>query len=514
MLVGIAKAIAGVVVSGLALLGIFTPQVEIPDISVGGDVNQFVGGEVYKLAGSGVSAAATSITLTEFKVPDVGQANVQKLQITDFGTVGYGTIEPGTSRREFISFTGITQNADDSATLTGVSRGLAPISPYTASSTFQIAHSGGSRFIISNPPQLYNQAAFKENDETIAGLWSFDADNPPQLDATGTTATSSAQLVSKEYVDNTTNQGAATSTESVGGIVELGTLAEQADSTDNGANQPTVLQTKNSTSTCQVVGSYNVVASSTTGKIDKGCIDGALDYTFSGDNTYSGISTFSATTSISASDVNNNALTLNGVNYAFPDALGASSTVPSTDASGNITWNSLGNLLPRAFFIKATTTVETVADTTTETTYGDGDFATLTGGLMGSTGALKLKLFVTALSDAGADDNITFKVKLGGTEVCSSASIKAPAGSLRGVVEFTLASNNSDSAQVCLVSAEFAAAGTAGSAITQIKTDNTSSVDTSSDRVISLTAQWSQNDGGSVETLTMDGLTAEFLGRQ
>jgi hypothetical protein len=64
--------------------------------------------------------------------------------------------------------------------------------------------------------------------------------------------------------------------------VELGTLAEQASSFDGGVDKPTVLQTKNSTSTCQVVGSYNIVASTTTGKMDKGCFDQTATYNFTG----------------------------------------------------------------------------------------------------------------------------------------------------------------------------------------------------------------------------------------
>ena len=268
--------------------------VEIPkasEIKLGADSQLFVGGTVYYLAGSGITSSAASITLTSLTLPQTGQ----KIKDSDLSDTFYITIEPGsTARQEFVSCTTVTQNAS-TATLTGCSRGLSPLSPYTASTTMQFAHSGGSKVIFSNPPKLYDQAAFKGNDESITGLYTF-SQNPI---STAGNATTSTQLATKSYVDNVTNQGAATSTETNGGIVELGTLAEQANSYSGGADKPTVLQTKNSTSTCQVAGSYNLVASSTTGKLDKNCLDQTLNYSWSGTNNHSGLNTFSnATTSI------------------------------------------------------------------------------------------------------------------------------------------------------------------------------------------------------------------------
>lgn len=275
----------------IALAGLFvSPQVVVVEPQENlGSIN-FVGGKNYYLYGSGIGTSDTSITLTSFKIP-VSNTN---LTMSNFGDIGYLTIEPGSAtRQEFVSFTGITQNADGTATITGVTRGLQPVSPYTTSSTYQKAHPGGSIVVISNPPQLYDEAAFKDNNETIVGLWTFNT----VLPTSSIVATTSAQFATKQYVDNVSNQGAATSTESNGGIVELGTLAEQAASYDGGATKPTVLQTKNATSTCQIVGSYAVIASSTTGKIDKGCIDQTLNYTLTGNNTMSSttITTFLAT---------------------------------------------------------------------------------------------------------------------------------------------------------------------------------------------------------------------------
>lgn len=67
-------------------------------------------------------------------------------------TIAYGTIAPKTAQSEFISFTGITQNADGTATLTGVTRGLKRGDNYTSSATFQLPHPGQTIFILSDQP--------------------------------------------------------------------------------------------------------------------------------------------------------------------------------------------------------------------------------------------------------------------------------------------------------------------------------------------------------------------------
>lgn len=162
------------------------------EMSVGADAVTTIAGQTYYLAGSGLSSSATSITLTSFTIPQNG------LKITDamMSETFYLTIEPGSrSRQEIVSCTTVTQNGDGTATLSGCTRGLSPVTPYTASTSLQFAHSGGSSVIFSNPPQLYNQAAFKDNDETITGTWLV----PTPL--------SDTQIATKKYVDDNVNGG-------------------------------------------------------------------------------------------------------------------------------------------------------------------------------------------------------------------------------------------------------------------------------------------------------------------
>jgi len=259
------------------------------EISVGGDGSKFVGSNVLFLS-SGITSSQTSLTLTKFQVPNT----TQPIQMTDFGDVGYVTIEPGRTKREFVSFTGITQNSGGTATLTGVSRGLSPIAPYTASTTQQFSHSGGVQVIVSNPPQLYNDAVFKKNDETITGLFSFTGELP----TVSKSATTSLQVVNKSTLDAVTNQGAATSTETNGGIVELATQIEQASTTDDGTgNKPLALYAKYSTSTpdgTSQAGLFAVI-SKINGKIHQLFIDLTENYTWTGTHQ------FATTTSIGSS---------------------------------------------------------------------------------------------------------------------------------------------------------------------------------------------------------------------
>ena len=137
-----------------------------------GVASEFVGGASYYLSGSGVSGSDTSITLTSLTIPQSGY----ELTDSDFSSTFYLTFEPGSrTRQEFASCTTVTQNANNSATLSGCSRGLLPFEPYTASSTYQFAHAGGTVMVFSNSPAFYNQFPTKANDETITGQWTFNS---------------------------------------------------------------------------------------------------------------------------------------------------------------------------------------------------------------------------------------------------------------------------------------------------------------------------------------------------
>lgn len=129
------------------------------------------------LAGSGVIVGATSIVLTTFT--DI-YGNV--LTMTDFGSKGYGTLEPDTTNEEGFTFTGVTANANGTYTLTGVATVLAK-SPYTETSGLVRSHFGGTKVVITDNVAFWNTFANKANDEVITGTWTFNV-APSSLSAT------------------------------------------------------------------------------------------------------------------------------------------------------------------------------------------------------------------------------------------------------------------------------------------------------------------------------------------
>lgn len=162
-----------------------------------------VQGADYQLSGSGVASTDTSIGLKSLKLPDEST----NITMSDFGDIGYGTLEPGTIREENISFAGITQNADGSATLTGVTRGLKFVSDYTADSSFRKAHAGGTSFRITNNVQFYAKFPNLDNDESITGQYTFDTGNFPKMSDTTTNPSNDAHLATKGYVDGVITSG-------------------------------------------------------------------------------------------------------------------------------------------------------------------------------------------------------------------------------------------------------------------------------------------------------------------
>lgn len=113
---------------------------------------KFVQAQPFKLAGSGSSIGDTTLTLQSM----VG-IDGSLITTTDIGIFGEGTIEPGNGvQEEAIQFTGITQNSNGTATLTGVSTVLFK-SPYTATSGIAKTHAGATTFILTNSAAFYGQ---------------------------------------------------------------------------------------------------------------------------------------------------------------------------------------------------------------------------------------------------------------------------------------------------------------------------------------------------------------------
>lgn len=227
----------------------------------------------FSIAGAGAGLADSSITLSSFKTP-AGQ----NITMTMLGDIAYGTLEPGTSKEEQISFTGVTQNANGTATLTGITRGIPFFSPFIASTTLQKTHSGNSVFILSNTAAFYSNFVRINDNATITA--SILAPSP----------TVDGQIAIKSYVDSVATSGAPLASITTAGLVILPTKAQFA----AGLASSTVLTfyvPQNSFFNASSSATTTGVVTNALGKIDSSFVD------FTASNTWSGLTNFSGTAS-------------------------------------------------------------------------------------------------------------------------------------------------------------------------------------------------------------------------
>lgn len=340
------------IITGLLLIAGNLFFITSPDLALGATFNP-VGAGTYRL-GQSIGTSDTSFKLSSFKEPvsnipyTMGYINSDKV---------YATIAPQTSVSEFVSFTGITQNSDGSALITGVTRGLAR-TPGTggcvASSTLAQSHAGQSIFILSNSPCFYSEFINTGSNSTSTATLVFSSTTPPHYDFNPTFNNfPSTTLASVQYVNSVAIAGAPDATEVVKGIVELATGAQMGSSTpfDN-TTARLVPYSIYATSSPATAGNWMVVTMANA-KIKQLFFDLTELFTFTG-----GINS-TATTTIAASGTTTNAVVFNTIPYKFPNTRGASSTVITEDGGGSLSWN-----YPQWRLLASTTVTSAVASTT------------------------------------------------------------------------------------------------------------------------------------------------------
>ena len=169
----------------------------------------YVQAHKFQLAGSGCSSSATSINLVSFKITKA-DGSTRDITMADFGDLGLMVIDPGIPRKEeTITFTGVTQNGDGSATLTGVTRGVTPFTPYGSDSAYASSHSGFVTAILSNPAKMYSNFIGPTDNVTVTGLWTFPY------------PTAAYQPAVKQYVDDVLAGAIGTATDIQAGSVKV-----------------------------------------------------------------------------------------------------------------------------------------------------------------------------------------------------------------------------------------------------------------------------------------------------
>lgn len=302
-----------------------------------------VQGQTYTLQGAGITATQNTVPLSSFTTPD-GRA----ITMAMFGgTIGYGTLEPNTnSKIEDITFSGVTQNSNGSAVLTGVTRGNDFVTPYNASTTLSKAHAGGSYFILSNTAGFYGQQfLFANNAGTSSAIVVFGSTTPPRYDADPIWANFSTQVLADvSYVNSVVAAGAANASTIVKGIIQIATATQTAAGTATGSTGA-LLVPPNSLFNATQSATTIIPVTNTSGKLSQAFLDLTQAFSWTGLHTFgagllgTASSTFSATTSIQASNVLSNAVKFNGIPYAFPSAQGAINAFLQNNGSGVLSWS-------------------------------------------------------------------------------------------------------------------------------------------------------------------------------
>lgn len=376
------------------------------------------------LAGSGVVIGATSITLTD--LVDI-YGNV--LTMSDFGSIGYITLEPDTTNSEAATFTGVTANANGTYTLTGVKTILAK-SPYTQTSGLVRNHAGGTKVVITDNTGFWETFLNKNNNETVVGLVTFpNGANRPVLDADTDTATSNA-LITYGQLARTAIAGGTTATTTLLGYVKVSVNPASPLSPvavgDNDGRVPT--QSENDAlvgnNTDIAVGSGNKFVTQT--GFQKNAEKFAADAggTDSYAITLSPVPTSYATGMVvvmRANTANTGAATLN-VNSLGAKTIvkGVSTTLSDGDIGGSMLCtlvydgtnfvlqnptNNVSGLLTSG--APGTTTTNTTA---TVLTYS------LAGGTLGTNRGIKIRFSITD-SHSAVSNTCTYTVKYGGTTI-------------------------------------------------------------------------------------------------
>lgn len=194
---------------------------------------------------------------------------------------GYFTIDPGQPDVERVICTGVS-----ASTLTGCTRGLASSgSSETGSSTLASSHDVGSRIIMTNIAQFYNNFVNTSDAQDVAGIKNFES----RPTTATSTPTSDGQVATIYDLNNATTSGGLIATESIRGTGQIATAAEQAGNSFDSSN-PQFMSTKYASST--PAANFAVIAESD-GKLNQGWLDLTEDYAWSGTNSNTGTTSFS-----------------------------------------------------------------------------------------------------------------------------------------------------------------------------------------------------------------------------
>jgi len=303
----------------------------------------------FNLAGSGITANATSIVLQSFKLPDASTT----ISMSDLGTIAYGTLEPGTTKEEQISFTGVTQNGNGTATLTGVTRGLSFLASSCAETTAnKKSHAGGTIFVLSNTACFYSNFAITSNTTTISAPWTFTSE--PKVP----TPTNASSAVNKAYADGLAIAGAPDASLTQKGIAEIATSAELGNGLSTGDTSAPLVPRSTSFSS-STSATTTVPVTQANGTLRPGFIDQSGAYNWIGAHSFGSSTTFTATSTFASSTVHSGSTSFTGpVTFSNTiSGINASTTLLAVQSTGGFTTSSTISYTFNTPFVPHTTVI-------------------------------------------------------------------------------------------------------------------------------------------------------------
>lgn len=303
------------------------------------------------------------------------------------------TIDEGSASVEFVCGTA------SSTSVTGMTRGIDPLTGTTAVTALKKAHNRGAAVKITNYPQLAIVSRVLNGTDTLP--------NPLQYASVSTTtlASNTAYLASVQYVNGVALQGAPTATTTLPGVVQIATTAQMAAGTGM-TGQYTLVpaaslfnQTPSSATTVPVT--------SASGKLAQGFLDLTQAFTFTGVQVHTATTTLATTTITS--------LSVSG-SISVPAPVNATDAVTKTYAD-----TKLGGVSGTSTWLTGLTSGTAYLATSTAGTFmvsglsGSGQNATLTLSIGNTSTTFTTILTVSTVSPSG-------QVPLTGTIVIPSGA--------------------------------------------------------------------------------------------
>ncbi len=459
----IAGVIASVLIAGATFFGYSAP-VQQP---LGANLPQGVA--VFETAlQSAITSSASSMTLAANSV--TGGSTLSGFNCF--------TVDEGSSQAEYICGT------VSGTSVTALMRGIDPVTATTTNATLQFAHRRGADVKITDFPLLQILRNQVNGNETLPNLLSY---------TSGTVCSASSansNICDKHYIDTQVSAGAANANETTNGLSQLATGAQASSGTSLGSTAARLtLPASLATSTCQATGNNVMISSSTTGKLDAGCLATNGNSTYSGANTFSGGTMFTAsttntaTTTLAASSVTNNALTINTVPYQYPSTLtgiASSSSLITNGTNGVLTY---GN--PDWIYLNPTQQTMSTASSTYVS-------AILPANSLGTKGYITFTIPISNDGHSAAND-ATFDVGFGNaTSTFTTGAVTAGSGSKNGTMTITIAANAATNSQVVEFTIQTALTGNNTTTETHsVVSSKTMSIDTTQNQLILIDARGS-----------------------